>query len=134
VFRNVRSPTTYSSRNRSNDIGVPAVADASSSPVWKRVASGTSFAWHDRRIRWTGDGLPPSVRDDPGREHHVLDWKVPGRSGRKRFAIVGFLGYAPAADTTTREPSGDWARVAALVGGVAALGALGALELLRRRR
>lgn len=134
VFRNVYSPTTYLSRDRSNDTSTPAIADASSPPLWKRVAESSSFAWHDRRIRWTKDALPASVRDEPDRPHHVRDWRVSGTAGGDRFAIVGFLGYAPRSDAATDDAQPGWAVRVALALGVAALGAVGALEWVRRRR
>lgn len=133
VFRNVRSPTTYLSSDRSNDTDVPAIADASSSPVWKRVAAGESFAWHDRRIRWMEAALPASVRNEPNRSHHLRDWSVSGTAGGDRFAIVGFLGYAPPADGATPESRGAWALWGALAFGLAALASIGTLEWVRRR-
>jgi hypothetical protein len=134
VFRNVHSPTTYLSRDRSNDTAAPAVADVSLPPLWKRVAGSSSFAWHDRRIRWTKGALPSSVRDEPDRAHRLFDWRVPGTAGGDRFAIVGFLGYAPGADAATGDAQPGWAVRVAFVLGVTALGALGALEWVRRRR
>jgi hypothetical protein len=132
VFANVHSPATYLNHVRSGPVDVPATADPRGTPLWKRVAGGTSYVWHDRRIRWTGAEAPPAVARAPGEPHHVKDWRVPGRAGRTPFAITGFLGYSPTAGTAT---SGAAFPTWPVFGALSALllVALGAVALVHRR-
>jgi hypothetical protein len=62
---------------------------------WKRVSSGTSFGWHDPRVRWVGRKPPEVVSRDPDQAHFLRSWRVPGTADGKRFVIRGLLGYAP---------------------------------------
>ena len=109
VFRNTRSPTA-------------------APPLWRRVAPGTSFDWHDRRIHWPSSEPPAAVRQSPDKAHLIFNWRVPARADGKPFAITGFLGYVPSR-STDRGRSREWllpagAAIAfALVGGGAMVGA-----------
>src|SRR5215475_14338456 len=49
VDENVRAPTTFLNRSRQ----VPAAARPGAPPRWRKVARGSSYAWHDHRIVWT---------------------------------------------------------------------------------
>ena len=62
---------------------------------WRRVSRGTSFGWHDPRVRWLRREPPAAVRRDPDEAHLIRSWRVPGTADGKRFAIRGLLGYAP---------------------------------------
>jgi hypothetical protein len=62
---------------------------------WKRVSQGTSFGWHDPRVRWVGRQPPELVHRDPDEAHLIRSWRVPGTADGKRFVIRGLLGYAP---------------------------------------
>ena len=132
VFANVHSPATYLNRVRSGPVDVPASADPRLRPLWRRVAAGTSYVWHDQRIRWTEAKAPSAVARAPGEPHHVKDWRVPGRAGGTPFAITGFLGYSPPAGAA-RGGGGfpTWPVVAAL--SVLLLVALVAAALVHRR-
>lgn len=131
VFANVRSPATYLNRVRGGPVDVPASTDPRTKPLWKRLSSGTSYVWHDRRIRWTGAKPPLAVARVPGETHRVKDWRVPGRAGRTPFAITGFLGYSPPAGTST---SGDGFPTWPVVGALSVfLLALAAVPLVHRR-
>lgn len=76
VFRNARSPSTVR-------------------PLWRKVAPGVSFDWHDRRIHWPATEPPQAVRAEPETAHLIFNWRVPARADGKAFAIKGFLGYVP---------------------------------------
>jgi hypothetical protein len=103
VFRNARSP-------------------ASAAPLWRRVARGASFEWHDRRIHWPASQPPQAVRHEPDKAHLVFNWRVPARADGKPFAITGFLGYVP----PRRDGHGGRSWVVPLAGGAGGL-ALAAL-------
>jgi hypothetical protein len=96
-----------------------------------RVPSGKSHTWHDPRVVASGDAPPP----DPGageRDPRVVKhWRIPGRAGKQRFAIVGFLGWVP-----PEEIEGEGAPALLLAGGALALLALSAVAtyFLGRRR
>src|SRR4051794_32741729 len=96
VYENAGSPTTYLSRERDPAAArVPASADPKAPPRWRKVTAGSTFAWHDRRIRWNRSEPPAVVQDAPGEIHRVLSWRIPARAGGKPFAITGFLGFRP---------------------------------------
>jgi hypothetical protein len=98
---------------------------------WKRVSPGTSFGWHDPRVRWVGGEPPAAVRRDPDQAHLLRSWRVPGTADGKRFVIRGLLGYAPpaAAAKDGRRPL-----VPTIVGGVLAVVAAALLVWRRRAR
>lgn len=126
VFRNERSLTANLDRTN-----VRPPASRSARPRWARVAAGTSFGWHDRRIEWFGPNLPEVVRKHPAESVHLRDWSIRGRADGKPFAIVGFLGYAPS-------PGGgdDGGRpvLATVIGSILAVVAAALLVWRRRAR
>ena len=113
VFRNARSPATVA-------------------PLWRRVAHGASFDWHDRRIHWPATEPPQAVQEDPGRAHLILNWRVPARADGRPFAITGFLGYVPA--RPAEHGGRGWVLPLAGGGGLAALLVVGAGARRRSRR
>jgi hypothetical protein len=115
VFANTLSPAAHLNRFRRPLPLQPGVADPSAPPRWRRVAPGVTYEWHDHRIHWTGHQPPQGVQEHPDRIQRIFSWRVPGRANGARFAITGFLGYAPdpagkKKDTGTR----GW-----LIGGIA---------------
>ena len=132
VFANVWSPATYLNRVRSGPVDVPAAASGHAKPLWERVSPGTSYVWHDRRIRWLGKQQPPAVARAPAEPHRVKNWRIPGRAAGRPFAITGFLGYSPPAGTATN--SGGFP-TRPVVGALTALllAALAAVPLVHRR-
>lgn len=135
VYENVRSPATYLNRARFPQGPAPAAADAAAPPRWRRVATGTSHSWHDHRIQWMRRTPPRAVAAAPDRTHRILDWRVPGTADGRRFAIVGFLGYAPTAQPSEQmdDEGSAWVVPAAAAVGAVALVAL-VLDAFRRRR
>jgi hypothetical protein len=87
---------------------------------WKRVSSGTSFSWHDPRVRWTGRQPPAAVRRQPDKAHYLRAWSVRGSAAGKPFVIRGLLGYAP--PPATKSDSRSWTWLAVALGGAAAAG------------
>jgi hypothetical protein len=123
---NQRSPAYFLNTDRTADVKVPASADADAPPQWKLVDRSGRFEWHDHRIHWMGQGLPPQVKDT-SRRTKVFAWQVPLQVGAAKGDIAGTLYWVP-------KPGGG-----APVGAIAALLALvvlgaGTVLLVRRRR
>jgi len=108
---------------RFTDHGVFRLAGAE----WRRVAGGTSYAWHDHRIHWDRKTPPPAVAAAPDRPHKLFGWRIPGRADGRRFVITGFLGYAP--PPAVSHGRSWWPTTVS-----SALAVLLAVVLLRRRR
>ena len=87
---------------------------------WKRISGGTSYGWHDPRVRWTGRQAPEAVRRHPEQAHLLRAWRVRGTAAGKPFVIRGLLGYAPPPAATS--DSRPWMWLAVALGGVAAAG------------
>ena len=83
VYRNVRSPAVYLNADRYALGEVPESADPDAAPVWRRVAEGTAYEWHDHRIQWMSTIAPDEVRADPDSARHVFDWVRADRRGRR---------------------------------------------------
>ena len=95
TYENANSPAAYLNRTLAGDTPVPATADPAAPPQWRRVSTGTTVKWHDRRTHWTGAGLPPAAAGDPSRPHRIRDWSVPLREQTRTFEIRGTLDYLP---------------------------------------
>jgi hypothetical protein len=122
---NERSPAYYLNQDRFADVDVPDVADAKAPPRWVEVAQGGTYAWHDHRIHYMGEGTPPQVADESA-ETHVFDWKLP-------FVVDGEP--AQLEGTLTWVPDEGGASVALLVGlGAAVVLSFGLFVWRMRRR
>ncbi len=95
AYENVRSPAAYVNRTLAGDTPVPATADPAAPPQWRRVSTGTTVTWHDRRTHWTGADLPPAAAAEPSRTHRLREWAVPLREQARTFEIRGTLDYLP---------------------------------------
>ncbi|HVM17008.1 MAG TPA: hypothetical protein VM290_05465 [Gaiellaceae bacterium] len=91
---------------------------------WRFLTRGTSHAWHDRRVHWSG---PP-----PHESGHVADWRIPGTIDGERFVIEGFIGYTAPAPAARDGGISRPIVAAAAFAGVLAVAAL-ALPLVRRK-
>jgi hypothetical protein len=123
---NERSPAYFLNNDRYADVKVPASADAKAAPQWKLIDRSRHFEWHDHRIHYMGQGLPPQVKDKSKRTK-VFAWQVPLQVGPTKGAVAGTLYWQP-------KPGGG-APVGAIVALLAmvVLGA-GAVAVVRRRR
>ena len=125
VYRNSRSPATYLNDDRFGQVTIPADADPEAEPSWDEVSQRERYEWHDHRIHWMSETLPPKVAAAKDEPHHVFDWKVPATLDGKPLVISGSLDYEP-------PPEG---KPTALIGVLVAISiAGGAAVLLRRRR
>jgi hypothetical protein len=130
VLENQRSPATYLNQDRFATKAVPASAKSDAKPVWKRIARGGSYEWHDHRVHYMGKGTPRRVKDESKRQK-VFDWKVEMRVGGQPVAATGTLSWIP---TPGSADDGGFP-LAVLAAVLAALaGALAVGIMLRRRR
>jgi len=127
VSENMRSPTTYVNRSRV----VPAGANPDAKPVWRRVASGNGYAWHDHRIVWTGASAPPVVEQEPDASHLIFRWSLPATARGKPFRINGFLGCGRPAK---KKDGGTSPWVYAALAAAALAGAVAVVLAVRARR
>jgi hypothetical protein len=95
TYENQASPTAYANRTSTFDTALPAGADPTAPPAWRRVSTERTVRWHDERTRWLGDGLPPQARADPDSSHRLRDWTVPLRAGTTTAEIRGTLDWLP---------------------------------------
>jgi hypothetical protein len=95
AFRNRRSPATYLNDERYGKVDLPESADPTAPPDWERVDTRPTFEWHDHRIHWMSETLPPKVAAAKDAPHHVFDWTVPGSIGGDGLSISGSLDYVP---------------------------------------
>ena len=61
------------------------------------MGAGSRLEWHDHRIHWMLQGIPPQVKDRSKRTK-VFDWTVPIRVGAQPAAIHGELVWVPEED------------------------------------
>jgi hypothetical protein len=95
VHVNVASPAAYLNETLAGNTAVPATADPTAPPRWRRVSGDASVRWHDRRTHWTESAPPAATRAEPGRTHRLRDWSVPLRDGVRTFEIRGTLDWMP---------------------------------------
>ncbi|MEQ4305556.1 hypothetical protein ABNF97_29955 [Plantactinospora sp. B6F1] len=119
VYENTASPATYLNRTLAGDTAVPAGADPTRPPSWRRVGTEPVVRWHDQRSRWLEEAPPPEVAASPDRPHRVGGWVVPLRDGLRPMEIRGTLDWQPPPDPL------PWWSVSLI--GALAVGALGVL-------
>jgi hypothetical protein len=117
VYENIHSPATYLNATLTGGAAVPAEADPTMPPTWRRVTDEPVARWHDHRAHWMTAAKPPQVAADPGRVHRIRDWTVPLRVELSAAQIHGTLDWIP-----PPMPALWWA---AAVLGAAALATLG---------
>jgi hypothetical protein len=95
TWENTSSPAAYRNQTLTGDTPVPATADPTAPPTWRRVSTSTTVRWHDQRTHWLSPGLPPQAQADPSHSHRLRDWIVPLREGVRTFEISGTLDWLP---------------------------------------
>lgn len=95
TYQNVNSPAAYRNQTSTGDSPVPANADPTAPPSWRRISTSTTVRWHDQRTHWLSAGLPPQAAADPSRSHRLRDWTVPLRVQVRTFEIRGTLDWVP---------------------------------------
>lgn len=122
---NDRSPATYLNEDRFARVDIPPQADEDAAPEWRTLDESGRFEWHDHRMHWMGDGVPPQV-DDKQQRTKIFDYRIPLRVGNRNGDVAGTLFWvgAPSADVP----------IAAFIGlGIFAIAA-GVLAIFVRRR
>lgn len=122
TYQNVSSPTAYLNRTAAGDGSVPAGADPTAPPIWRRLSGSTTVRWPDHRTQWLTAGLPSAAAADPSHSHRLRDWSIPLREQVRTFEVRGTLDWVPP------PPAWPWwaaagliALAAFLVGGPVAL-------------
>jgi hypothetical protein len=127
VAVNHRSPSYYLNDDRyAEGVTVPADATPKAVPDWQTVDRTGSFTWHDHRIHWMARTVPPQVKDQ-GKRTKVFDWKVPLDIGGRPASLSGTLVWVG-------KQGGGFPIAAGIALGAVALGGLGLVALVRRRR
>jgi predicted Rdx family selenoprotein len=124
---NLRSPSYYLNDQRFTDgVKVPASASSRAVPQWRTVDRTGRYVWHDHRIHWMAQALPPQVKDQHQRTT-VFDWRVPLTVAGRPGAIRGTLIWVGKQDA-------GFPVAAALSLAVAMLAGLTLIVVVRRRR
>jgi hypothetical protein len=123
---NERSPAYYLNDTRYPvESSVPASANAKAPAKWKSFDSSGTFIWHDHRMHYGAEGVPPQVTDT-GKKTKVFDYEIPISVDGRKGAIDGTLYWVGEADTS-KLPF-------IIVGALIVLGGGGAVLYVRRRR
>ncbi len=87
---NLASPSYWLNQERMGGVTPPSSAKAGARPDWKTVNRTGVLIWHDHRMHWMGQGVPPVVKD---RAKRTLIWnyKIPIVVGGKPGRINGTL-------------------------------------------
>ncbi|WP_164842712.1 hypothetical protein [Actinoplanes solisilvae] len=95
TWQNVNSPASYLNETITGETPVPASADPTAPPAWRKISESTTVRWHDQRTHWLSADLPPQAVADPSRSHRLRDWVVPLRVQTSAFEIRGTLDWVP---------------------------------------
>jgi hypothetical protein len=95
TWQNVNSPAAYINETLNGDTSVPASADPTAPPSWRRISTATTVRWHDQRTHWLSTGMPPAAAADPSQSHRLRDWEVPLRVQTSAYSIHGTLDWLP---------------------------------------
>lgn len=125
VQKNRRSPATYLNVDRYAEARVPESADAKAAPSWETVDDSGTLRWHDHRMHYMAEGVPPQVKDE-SRRTRVFGYEIPLRIDGREGAIAGTLFWVGPADTS-KAPFLAAGAAIVLLGGAALL-------VVRRRR
>jgi hypothetical protein len=125
VLVNLNSPSHWRNFDRYGTDDLPRKTDPEGRPEWKRVSSDGSYAWHDHRIHWMSESIPPAVADE-SRRTRVFDYEVPLLTPDGAATISGTLWWR----------GGSGPPLALMIAGSAILLLLGAgtILLFRHRR
>ncbi|MCO8272845.1 hypothetical protein M1L60_19810 [Actinoplanes sp. TRM 88003] len=94
TWQNVSSPAAYINETAAGE-AVPASADATAPPTWRKLSDSTTVRWHDQRTQWLNPSKPPQSVADPSRSHRLRDWTVPLRVQTTVYEVRGTLDWEP---------------------------------------
>ncbi|MDI6101868.1 hypothetical protein QLQ12_24930 [Actinoplanes sp. NEAU-A12] len=115
TYENVNSPATYYNQTLGGETPIPAAADPTAAPSWRKISGDTTVRWHDQRTQWNETTLPPELTAAPGEPHRLREWVVPLRDQARTFDLQGTLDYEPP------PPASAWWAGSALLGLAVAL-------------
>lgn len=92
---NDASPATVLNRDRFLTTAIPATDDSRGPPQWRRVSDEPVWRWHDHRVHWASQSLPPAVAAAPDVAHRIRDWSVPLWHGETAMTATGTLDWIP---------------------------------------
>ncbi|MGK5681127.1 hypothetical protein [Actinoplanes sp. URMC 104] len=95
IWQNVNSPASYVNETLAGDTPVPATADPTAPPSWRKISDATTVRWHDQRTHWLSSDRPQQAVADPSRSHRLRDWTVPLRVQTSTYEIRGTLDWEP---------------------------------------
>ncbi len=123
---NERSPAYYLNDTRYPvESAVPPSANAKAPPKWMTVDDSGTFLWHDHRMHYGAESVPPEVKDT-SKKTKVFDYEVPIRIDGRKGAIHGTL-YWVGEGSTSKLPF-------IIIGILILVGGGGAVLYIRRRR
>jgi hypothetical protein len=97
---NERSPAYYLNDTRfPEEASVPASANAKAAPKWKTYDDSGTFVWHDHRMHYGSEAVPPEVKDT-SKKTKVFDYEVPISIDGKKGAVDGTLYWVGQANTS----------------------------------
>lgn len=96
VLVNRNSPALYLNNDRFAETSVPAGVGPDAEPDWVEEGSGPTYRWHDHRVHWMAQTLPPQAKTDPSTAHIIQNWSVPFTLNGEQFATLGTLRWVPA--------------------------------------
>jgi hypothetical protein len=95
TWQNVNSPAAYINETLGGETAVPASADPTAPPAWRKISSATTVRWHDQRTHWLTPGTPAVAVSDPSSSHRLRSWEVPLRVQTEPYSIRGTLDWMP---------------------------------------
>ena len=95
AFTNAKSPATYLNADRYADAAVPSSATGEGEPEWEQISATDSTAWHDHRIHWMAQSLPPQVTPGLTEPVTIRNWFVLFEVDGERMALLGRLSWVP---------------------------------------
>jgi len=122
---NVRSPAYYLNQDRFGTTPVPPSANAKAAPQWKSQDKTGRFIWHDHRMHWMAQTLPPQVKDQH-KKTKIFNYSIPLSVNGKPEQLTGTLFWR---GTPKGVPAGAIAALIALV-----VASIAFVVVVRRRR
>ncbi len=121
VIANLRSPTYYTS-GATSILEVPASADASARPRWKKVSPNPVWGWLERRAAVPAELHQRAELGDDRRT--VLEWTSRFQLGGQPVEVRGHVDWIPprAPAVTLSQPATSWWVVGLSLAALAALG------------
>ncbi|GIG60118.1 hypothetical protein Lfu02_44900 [Longispora fulva] len=120
VYENRQSPAAYLNQSRYAQVTVPPGVSPKNQPDWHKVADEPVYRWHDHRIHWMLNTLPPAVAAAPTEAHRITAWSITLVQDGRPLTATGTLEWRPGPQ--------PWGWFAAVGLGILAVGAIGALR------